>query len=268
MKKLTMLVLLTVFALPSAQAQWQQFPQKSMPRLASGEANLAGPAPRTGGHVDLSGVWMPDVDPLPEGITLVESGQDLPRHMINIAADLPPEAVELRPWAAELMEQREANRGIDSPTAYCKPTGVPQINAIVLPYKIVQMPDLVIILYEENADYRQIFLDGREPVEDPLPRWMGYSTGHWEGDELVVETIGLHEDSWLDGIGHPHSASMRLTERFRRPDAGHLQIETTVDDPETYVHPITYTLTATAMPDDDLLEYFCTETETSSAHYQ
>jgi hypothetical protein len=188
--------------------------------------------------------------------------------MIDITADLDPEDVELLPWAAELFEQRLANRGTDSPLAYCKPTGVPFVNAISLPYKIVQTPDLVIVLYEENTVFRQIFLDGRETVPDPLPRWMGYSTGNWDGDELVVETVGLTGESWLDGMGHPHSDSLRVIERFRRLDAGHLEIETTIDDRAAYRQPITYTLTATAVPDDDLLEYFCTENERSSAHYQ
>lgn len=269
MRSVAALALTTVFLIPSAEAQWQRVSDASIPRLASGAADLMAAAPRDNeGKADLSGVWMPDVDPLPEGITIVEAGQDLPRHMIDITADLPPDSVEMLPWAVELFEQRLANRGLDSPAAYCKPSGVPSLNAVVLPYKIVQGPELVLILYEENSVFRQIFLDGRSTVADPLPRWMGYSTGQWEGDELVVETTGLTDESWLDGSGHPHSASLRVFERFRRPDAGHLEIETTIDDPATYTSPITYTVTATAMPDDDLLEYFCTENEKSSSHYQ
>jgi hypothetical protein len=269
MKTTTALALTALFVSPWAHAQWAQFPDRAIPRLPSGGADLTAPAPRDDdGNPDLSGVWLPDTDPLPEGVTLIEAGQDLPRHMINIAADLSPEEVELRPWAAALLEQRLANRGVDSPMAHCKPTGVPLLNAVVLPYKIVQTRDLVVVLYEENSDFRQIFLDGREPVDEPLPRWMGYSSGRWEDDELVVETVGLTEESWLDGMGHPHSGSLRVIERFRRPDAGHLAIETTIDDPEAYARPITYTVTATALPDDDLLEYFCTENEKSSAHYQ
>lgn len=269
MKSISTLVITALFFTPCAYSQWEPVPDQRIPRLPSGAADLNAATPRDSeGNPDLSGVWMPDTDPIPEGVTIVEAGQDLPRHMINIAADLPPEAVEMRPWAAELFEQRRANRGLDSPLAYCKPSGVPLLNAVVLPYKIVQTPDIVFVLYEENSDFRQIFLDGRKPVEDPMPRWMGYSTGQWDDDELVVETTGFTEESWLDGSGHPHSASLRVIERFRRPDAGHLEIETTIDDPETYVRPITYTVTATAMPDGDLLEYFCTENEKSSAHYQ
>lgn len=252
-----------------AHGQWAQFPDKSIPRTSTGEADLTAPTPRTAdGTPDFSGVWLPDADPLPAGVESVEGDLPLPRHMINITADLGPEDVELTPWAAELFNKRLGNRGIDAPLAHCKPTGIPLLNAIVLPYKIVQTPDLVVILYEENTIFRQIFLDGREPVEDPLPRWMGYSTGRWDGAELVVETTGLTDESWLDVMGHPHSGSLRLIERFRRPDAGHLEIETTIDDPGAYAQPVTYTVTATALSDDDLLEYFCTENEKSSAHYQ
>jgi hypothetical protein len=254
---------------PNAFGQWAQFPDQSIPRTPEGEPNLTASAPRAAdGRPDLSGVWLPDADPIPDGVASVEGGLPLPRHMINITADLDPGEVELTPWAAELFGRRRENRGIDAPLAHCLPTGVPLLNAIVLPYKIVQTPDLVVILYEENTIFRQIFLDGREPVEDPLPRWMGYSTGQWDEDELVVDTIGLTDQSWLDAMGHPHTAAMQLTERFRRTDAGHLEIETTIDDPGAYAQPITYTVTATAVPDNDLLEYFCTENEKSSAHYQ
>jgi hypothetical protein len=188
--------------------------------------------------------------------------------MINIAADLPPEEVQLLPWAAELLDARLRGGGKDSPLAHCKPTGVPFVNAVVLPYKIVQTPRLVLVLYEENTVFRQIFLDGRKPVEGAVPRWMGYSTGKWEGDELVVDTVGLTDQSWLDGMGHPHSDRLHVIERFRRRDAGHLEIETTIDDPDAYAKPITYTVPATLVPDDDLLEYFCTENEKDAAHYR
>lgn len=254
---------------PYAYSQWAQFPDGSIPRTATGEPNLAAPAPRAAdGKPDLTGVWQPDADPIPEGIISVEGDLPLPRHMINITAGLDPQEVGLTPWATEVFGQRLQNRGTDGPLAHCLPTGVPLLNAIVLPYKIVQTPDLVLILYEENTIFRQIFLDGREPVEDPLPRWMGYSTGRWDADELVVDTIGLDDRSWLDVMGHPHTDAAHVIERFRRPDAGHLEIETTIDDPGAYEQPITYTVRATVVPDDDLLEYFCAENEKSSAHYQ
>jgi hypothetical protein len=152
--------------------------------------------------------------------------------------------------------------------AYCKPTGVPHVNSVPIPYKIVQTPRLVLILYEENTVFRQVFLDGRQAVEDPLPRYLGYSTGKWEGDTLVVDTVGFHDGGWLDGMGHPHSDELHVIERFRRTDVGHLTIETTIDDPGAYTRPITFTVTSTLFPDDDLLEYFCTDNEKDVEHYQ
>lgn len=265
----TVTALMTLLVGPHAHGQWQQVRDQSIPRTESGAPDLTAAVPRAlDGKPDLTAVWLPDADPLPEGIEAVEADLPVPRHMISIGADLWPEEVEMTPWAAELFGQRLENRGIDSPMAHCQPTGVPFLNAVVLPYKIVQTSDLVVILYEENTIFRQIFLDGRKPMEDPLPRWMGYSTGTWDDDELIVETTGLSEESWLDLMGHPHTESLHVTERFRRPNAGHLEIETTINDPGAYVEPLTYTVTATVMADDDLLEYFCTENELSSAHYQ
>ncbi len=263
----TMLIAIVVG--PQAYGQWKQVPDKSIPRTPTGEPDLTAPVPRAAdGKPDLTGVWLPDTDPPMEGVEFVEGDLPLSRHLMDVMADLEPEEVEMAPWAAELFEQRLENRGLDYPPAHCKPTGVTIQNANVLPYKIVQTPILVVILNEENSVFRQIFLDGREPVEDPLPRWMGYSTGKWDDDELVVDTTGFTEESWLDGMGHPHTDSLHLIERFRRRDVGHLEIETTIDDPGAYAQSITYTVTATVMPDDDLLEYFCTDNELSSDHYQ
>jgi hypothetical protein len=137
-----------------------------------------------------------------------------------------------------------------------------------VPLKIVQTPTLVIVLYEENTVFRQIFMDGRKPVEDPVPQALGYSTGRWEGNELVVDTIGFSDRHWLDAMGHPLTERLRLTERFRRPDAGHLEIETTVDDPGAYTKPFTYTVKLTLLPDGELIEYFCTDNEKDAQHYQ
>jgi hypothetical protein len=264
----TILLAALLVAAPAA-AQWTQKPDRSIPRTAAGKPDLSAPAPKArDGRPDLSGIWMPDASPLPPGTETVEGDHPFPRHMINIAADMKPADIPFQPWAAEVFEQRLASRGTASPMAYCKPTGVPWINAIPLPYKIVQTPRLILILYEEGTVFRQIFLDGRKPVEGAVPRWMGYSTGQWERDELVVETVGLTDQSWLDGVGHPHSDELRLIERFRRHDAGHMNIEITIDDPVAYTRPITYTITTTAVPDDDLLEYFCNENEKSSLNYE
>ena len=105
-------------------------------------------------------------------------------------------------------------------------------------------------------------------VPEAEPRFGGYSTGRWEGDTLVVETAGFNDRTWLDRLGHPHSDAMRLTERFRRRDAGHLEVDVTITDPKAYRTPITYKRQATAIPDEDLLEYFCTENEKSVQRFR
>ncbi|HEY3517757.1 MAG TPA: hypothetical protein VGL98_11985, partial [Gammaproteobacteria bacterium] len=199
-------------AAASAQAQWERVRDPSLQWSRDGRPNLFAPAPRVNGTPDLSGVWQADGEPLPAGIESIEGDLHFPRHMINIGADLQGGQPPMLPAAAKILEERN---GVETPGAYCKPSGVPFVNAIVLPYKIVQTPKLVLVLYEENTVFRQIFLDGRKPAKGAVPRWMGYSTGRWEGDQLVVETTGVTDQSWLDGMGHPHTDRMHVTERFR-----------------------------------------------------
>jgi hypothetical protein len=149
-----------------------------------------------------------------------------------------PNEVPFQPAAAAQFVQRLQNQGKDDPIPHCKATGVPAINNIPIPFKIVQTPGLINVLYEDSSVFRQIFLDARKPVEDAQPRWMGYSNGKWEGDTLVVDSVDFTEKSWLDRLGHTHSDAMRVTERFRRRDLGHLEIEVTIEDPKTYTRPI------------------------------
>jgi hypothetical protein len=252
-----------------AAAQWAKVNDPALRRSRSGEVDLEGPAPRIRGAADLSGVWLADGGPVPEEVgPTVESDLLLERHFINAMADKPPGEVPLQPWAAELLQRRLATEGRDDPAAHCKPSSAPVANVTPLPFKIVQTPKLVLILYEGDTVFRQIFLDGRQPVDDPVPRWMGYSSGKWERDALVVDTIGFNDEHWLDGMGHPATAKLHLTERFRRPDAGHLEIETTVDDPGAYTKPFTYLVKLSLLPGEDLLEYFCSENEKDVQHYQ
>jgi len=178
-----------------------------------------------------------------------------------------PEDVQMEPWAEGLFNERRQNLGLD-PIANCLPAGEPTAAVQPLPFKIVQTPRLVIVLYEENIDFRQIFLDGRKVAPDPEPRFMGYSTGQWEGDTLVVETIGTNDRMWLDRTGHPRSPALRVTERFRRRDVGHLEVEVTLDDPKAYRKPLRHTRTFTLWPDEDLMEYVCTENNRDVPHYQ
>jgi hypothetical protein len=242
----------------SASGQWLDHKNRSTPRDADGKPNLKAPAPRTAdGKPDLSGIWQPapDSSGTPGGV----EGIIGPRYLIDITRDLKPEDVPFQPWAEALYKQRNADSRLGNPLIRCLPAGVPRLNAYTHPYKIVQTPELVVILYEAATMFRQIFVDGRELPRDPQPTWMGYSVGRWDRDVLVVETVGFNDQTWLDGSGHPHSEEMRLTERFTRRDFGHMDIGIAVDDPKAYTRPLTYVQPQVLLPDTDLLEYICAE---------
>ena len=262
-------VLLLVTA-AAAPAQWANQRDPRVPGLRDGRPNLSAPTPRTAdGKPDLSGVWENVRDPLPAGVRAVE-GPDftVPRYFLDVTADMKPGQVQMEPWAEALFKQRGESHGVADPISHCKPVGIPALDASYPPYKITQTPRLLIVLYEYHGTFRQIFLDGRKPIPDPNPTWMGYSTGRWDGDTLVVETAGFNDLGWLDRMGHPHSAALHVTERFRRRDVGHLEIEVTVDDPKTYRKPIVWRQQVTLMPDEDLIEYFCEENERDVQHFQ
>jgi len=258
----------------NASAQWAKTSDNSIPRTRDGKADLTAKTPRArDGKPDLSGVWQSDPDPagLPKGVPTVESIHEtfaIPRYFIDVTAEMKPAEGLLQPAAAAAFMQNLKSGGKNDPVAHCKPTGVPAIANVPIPFKIIQTEKVVLILYEEGTTFRQVFLDSRKTVEDPQPRWMGYSTGKWEGDTLVVESSGFTEKSWLDRLGHTHSEAMRLTERYRRTDVGHLEFEVTINDPKTFTRPVKYTQKATLVPDQDLLEYFCTENEKDTQHYR
>ena len=250
----TVLVLL---AAGSASGQWLGYPAKNIPRNPDGTPNLSAPAPRTAaGRPDLSGGWQPTADPGDQAGGV--EGIVAPKYQLNVMRDLNG-AVPFQPWAAELFKQRQANKMRDNPMIQCLPAGVPRLNAYIHPYKIVQTPDLLVVLYESQTMFRQIFTDGRSHPSEPEPSWLGYSTGKWDGDSLVVETIGFNDKTWLDGFGHPHSDAMKLTERFRRRDFGHMDVEITIDDPKAYTKPIRYLQPQVLQPDNELIEYICNE---------
>jgi hypothetical protein len=222
--------------------------------LADGKADLGGPAPKTfDGKPDLSGIWRSNL------------AENRVNYIPDIARDLRPE--EVRPWAAALYAERSKNLQKDEPWARCLPSGLPLVETSGVTYRIVQTPSLVVILYEETASApRQIFMDGRELPEDPNPSWLGYSVGRWEGDTLAVETIGFNDRTWLDTNGHPHSEALRVTERFRRLDLGHLELRITIDDPKAFTRPFTIIKYPTLRTDYEMLEYVCNENERDARH--
>jgi hypothetical protein len=246
-------------------AQWITYPTAGVPRLPSGKANLAAPAPRTAdGHPDLSGIWAwEDNRPCPpDGCPDQKVGQEF----INIGWSLKG-GLPFQPWAAQLAKQRLAANSKDDPQSYCLPRGALRIHTDGLLKKIVQTPGLLAILTERNAGYRQVFTDGRPLPEDPTPSWNGYSTGKWDGDTLVVQSNGFRDGLWLDASGTPMTDAARTVERFRRPRYGTLEIEITVDDPKAYTAPWTVTLKQPLVVDTDLLDYICLENERDARHF-
>ena len=233
-----------------AGAQWLDYPTPGTPRTPDGKANLAAPAPRTSdGKPDLSGIWR---------------GPGGGSYDRNVARDLKPS--DIQPWAEALYQKRVLDMGKGAPRANCLPDPFPYYHMVDLA-RFVQTPGLIVILYQGNTNsvHRTIFTDGRKLPVDPNPTWMGYSVGHWEEDTLVVDTAGFNDQSWLDIEGHPHTEALRITERFRRRDFGHMDLEMTIDDPKTFTRPFVLKINKTLMPDTDILESVC-ENDGSRAH--
>lgn len=243
---------ISVFSLaPAASAQWLNIKTPNIPRTKEGKADLNAPAPRLpDGSPDLGGIW------LVPGL----------KYLINIAADL-KDGVPFQPWAAEEYKHRIDTAGKDDPNNFCLPSGIPEKDAVTSPWKIVQTPGLVVILYESRTIFRQIFTDGRPLPKDPNPDWQGYSIGHWDGDTLVVETIGSNGKAWLDTNGHPVTDALKVTERFHRKDFGHMELAITIDDPKAYTKPWTVTENPVLQPDDELIEYICEENNRDVGHF-
>jgi hypothetical protein len=197
---------------------------------------------------------MPEGDP-----SLGDPPDPPPRHFLDIFGRLTPKTIpaELQPSAAQIYVRNRDSVGRLNPASNCLPRGVPWADSTPFPYKILQMPGLVVILYEENTTFREIFTDGRPHPMDPQPTWFGYSTGTWKANTLVVDTTGFNDRSWLDTFGAPHSDKLRLIERFRRRDVGHMEIEISIDDPKTYTKPVVFTQNVRLLLDTELLEKSC-----------
>jgi hypothetical protein len=225
----------------TASAQWLSIPLPGTPRTPDGKPNLNAATPRTAGKPDLSGIWKADSPVWNEN--LAPEGTDAP----------------MLPWAAELYKHRVATHGYERPMTFCMPHGVPDAMTVAgLPFRILQTPGEVVVMFEEFHKYRQIHTDGRPLPVDPDPAWYGYSVGRWEGDTFVVETAGFKEGSWLDNSGHPHTESLRTTERFRRINFGRLDLDVTIDDAKAYSRPWkSDTIRFVLQPDTELLEHLC-----------
>jgi hypothetical protein len=256
----------------TASAQWLHYPTADVPRTADGKPNLSAPAPRlSSGTPDFSGIWLTATrfpcTPGKEG-GFFDCGLELPISplAVNLGANLPGGGLPYQPWAAALVKQRTADQSKDDPHVRCLPDNPPRPYGLPHLTKAVHTPRLLVLLNEVNAMYRQIFIDGRPLPEDPTPSWNGYSTAAWEGDTLVVRTIGFRDGLWLDTSGSTMSDAAKMTERIRRPNFGTLEIEITVDDPKTYTRPWTVSMPQSIVLDTELIDEFCLENEKSSQH--
>lgn len=248
-------------ALP-ASAQWLDYPTAGVPKTVDGKPDMSAPTPRTAdGKPDFSGMygWV-----TPANCGAHCNDLQISREFLNIAATLPG-GPPYQPGVADLVKHRRAAQDED-PNVHCMPRGAPRIWTDDYYKRIFMVPGRVLVLTERNMQYRQIFTDGRALPEDPNPTWNGYSTAHWEGDTLVVQTSGFRDDLWLDAFGNPLGSAGKLTERIRRPNYGTLLVEITIDDPKNYTAPWTVTITQPLVLDSELIDYYCLENEKDWKH--
>lgn len=273
-----MRLLFALILAATVHGQWLDYPSPGVPRTKNGKVNLSAKMPKTrDGRPDLSGVWHVQTESLAEKRKLfgAEFGDEqtsvpgmedftISKYAHDITLDYKPSEIVMTPAAEDARKARRAiPPGNRNP---CLPYGMPRTVVLSEAHKIVQTPGLILIILELDSMTRQIYVDGRPLPVDPSPSWQGYSVGHWDKDALVVETIGFNGKTFLDGVFHPTSEHMKMTERDTRRDVGHLDVEMTFDDATMYNKPIRVKLTHLLQPDTDILEYACAENERDVAH--
>lgn len=221
-----------------------------------------GPAPRLAdGKPDLgngSGSWNPRIL---ENIAGVGPGEAA-RKAVEKVIDVP-----FQPWARQLYEKRLADLQKDDPEARCLPPGIPRLYQTPFPFQIFQLTDRVLFVFEGGAhSWRVVYTDGRPHLKDPNPSYLGDSIGHWEGDTLVVDTIGFNDRTWLDQDGHPHTEALHTVERFARLDEETLHYEVTIEDPRAYTKSWTTSYTIPWSPRQEPMEYVCQEDNVDLPH--
>jgi len=266
-------------------AQWFHYPTTGVPRKADGKVDMTAPAPRMAdGKPDFSGIWTtaePNVRRAgelssPKAVTTgrVPQAEQTPgdpgditasRQMANLGVDLPG-GLPYQPWLVPIVKERTDSLAKEDPHIRCLPDNF--VRAYGLPHllKFVHTPSLLVVLNEMNAGYRQVFTDGRPLPKDPTPSWQGYSSAKWSGDTLVIDTIGLRDDTWIDWNGSVVTESAKIREQIRRPEFGHLEIQVTIDDPKAYTKPWTVTLKERIVVDTELVDEICQENEQSLQH--
>ncbi|HTA46315.1 MAG TPA: hypothetical protein VK789_27915 [Bryobacteraceae bacterium] len=283
----TLAILSTALASTPLAAQWVKYPTEGVPRKADGRVDMSGSTPRMpDGKPDFSGIWTtaepnrrtgelssPKERQDPRKPQTREEAQTpgdqgditASRQMANIGVDLPG-GLPYQPWLLPIVKQRTEDLAKDDPHIRCLPDNF--LRAYGLPHllKFVHKPGLLVVLDEMNAGYRQVFTDARPLPQNPTPSWQGYSSAKWSGDTLVVDTIGLRNDTWIDWNGSVVTEAGKVREQMRRPDFGHLEIQVTVDDPKAYTKPWTVTLRERIVVDTDLIDEICLEDEQSLKH--
>jgi hypothetical protein len=236
------IVAAALVATTAASAQYLKHPDPRIPRSPDGKPNLAAPAPRLpDGKPDLQGLWN------------AADGRFLTNIAKRAGFDAP-----FQPGAAAVFKERQDTEGRDRPAGRCLPHTVPTAMMVPgYPWKVVQTPGLTIVLFENFTQYRQIFTDGRDFPAERAPTWFGYSLGKWDGDTFVVDVVGFNDKGWLDDGGHPRSEAMHVTEKWRRKDFGHMDIEFTFDDPKTYTKPWSVTIPFNLLADTEIIENVC-----------
>jgi hypothetical protein len=273
MQRSSLCIFAALVALPlCTNAQWLNQRDPNAPRARDGKPNLSAPAPHRNGKPDLSGIWEVESSPRKEVEKMLLPGgenglgEDVPsKYFLNFFSDFPFLQEPFQPAAAAQFKERMQSG--QKPPTYCPPPSLPVQTLAPGPFKIVQTPGLVMMLFEgDTSFFRQVFTDGRKLPADPEPSWLGYSVGKWDGEWFAVETVGFNDKGVLDAMGHFHSQNMRMTERFRRRDFGHMDLQVTVDDSKVYLKPVTIQVGLRLLPDTDLIESFCVEGENDLAH--
>jgi hypothetical protein len=251
----TVLMMLSFLLTPAVEAQQRVPGVRDGIRMANPHTRRpSSPTPR-----------LPDGKPN-FGITEVNKGfWDLHQHSDHseILVD-PQEGIPYQPWAKALREYRSKTLSKDDPEGFCLPPGGPRAMTTPFPMQIVQQHEVgrILFIYEGGAHvWRLVYMDGRpHPTKEArVPTWMGHSVGHWEGDTLVVDTVGFNEGHWLDMAGSPRTEDMHLVERFTRLDFNTMEYEATIDDPGAYTRPWTLRHIIQWNPEGDIQEYVCQE---------
>ncbi|MEY4641263.1 MAG: hypothetical protein RLZZ227_1257 [Pseudomonadota bacterium] len=230
------------------QAQWFDWVSPSIPRTSDGRPDASAPVPMTAdGKPDFTGVWVPD---------------DARGSLFDSS--------KIQGWAQAAMLDAENSFYTNDPRFHCLPSGpsnYPAGASVGGTRRIVQHPDFIAIL-NPDMTFRQVYMDGREIEAEPvLPTWLGYSAGRWDGDTLVIESNGYNDKTWLTREGLPHTDKLRITERYRRLDHGHMELLLTFDDPGTFTETVEATVDLVMVSDTSMLEVICNESQTGQQHY-